>query len=48
MTPVNLRMPAGIFVGGQPIRGEAELHFPDILQDEIEEVHVKLRGYLRV
>ncbi|TCD61739.1 hypothetical protein EIP91_007988 [Steccherinum ochraceum] len=47
-SPVNLRMPSGVFVGGQPICGEAELHFPDILEDDIEEVHVKLRGYIHV
>lgn len=45
---VNLRMPSGVFVGGQAIRGEAELHFPDILEDDIQEIHVKLRGYLNV
>ena len=31
-------------VGGEIIHGEVELRFPQILQDDIEEVHVKLRG----
>lgn len=45
---VDLRIPSGLFIGGQPIRGEAILHFPDLLEDDIEEVHVKLRAYQRM
>lgn len=26
------------------LRGEAELHFPQVVEDQLEEVHVKLRG----
>lgn len=31
-------------VGGEILKGEVELRFPQIIEDEVEEVHVKLRG----
>ena len=31
-------------VGGEVLQGEVELQFPQIIRDEVEEVHVKLRG----
>ncbi|KAH8082826.1 hypothetical protein BXZ70DRAFT_900966 [Cristinia sonorae] len=41
---LKLNLPSGIYVGGQTLRGEAELHFPLVNQEGLEEVHVKLRG----
>ncbi|THH28249.1 hypothetical protein EUX98_g5935 [Antrodiella citrinella] len=43
---VNLTLPPGTYVGGQPVFGQAQLHFPEVLEDDIQEVHVKLRGYI--
>jgi len=34
----------GVRVGGETLHGEVELRFPQVQEDEIEEVHVKLRG----
>lgn len=31
-------------VGGEMLNGEVELKFPQIIEDGVEEVHVKLRG----
>lgn len=31
-------------VGGEILHGEVELPFPQVIEDGIEEVHVKLRG----
>ncbi|KAH8107956.1 hypothetical protein BXZ70DRAFT_1003376 [Cristinia sonorae] len=47
---LELKLPSGVCVGGQILCGEAELHFPQIIEDQLEEVHVKLRGsvYTRV
>ncbi|KAJ3488296.1 hypothetical protein NLI96_g2951 [Meripilus lineatus] len=33
-------------VGGESIKGEVELRFPQVVQDEIEEVHVRLKGLI--
>lgn len=41
---ISLLLRPGVRVGGETIRGEVELHFPQVQEDEIEEVHVKLRG----
>ncbi|KAH8082834.1 hypothetical protein BXZ70DRAFT_588429 [Cristinia sonorae] len=39
---------SGIYLAGQVISGEAILNFPVIIEDDIEEVHVKFRGTLFV
>ncbi len=44
MPPITLLFAPSMRVGGEVLQGEVELRFPQILQDEIEEVHVKLRG----
>lgn len=41
---ISLLFAQSMRVGGEVLHGEVELRFPQILQDEVEEVHVKLRG----
>ncbi|KAI0783743.1 hypothetical protein C8Q75DRAFT_781758 [Abortiporus biennis] len=41
---ISLVFTPALRVGGEVISGEVELHFPQVHEDEIEEVHVKLRG----
>ena len=41
---VSLLYASTMRVGGEVLQGEVELRFPQIIQDEVEEVHVKLRG----
>jgi len=41
---ISLIFTPGLRIGGEVIRGDVELRFPQVLEDEIEEVHVKLRG----
>lgn len=44
MSSINLLFSPSMRVGGEVLHGEVELRFPQVIQDEIEEVHVKLRG----
>lgn len=44
MSSINLLFAPSMRVGGELLKGEVELRFPQIIQDGIEEVHVKLRG----
>lgn len=41
---LTLNVPSTICVGGQTLRGEVQLRFPQVVEDQLEEVHVKLRG----
>ncbi len=33
-------------VAGETVQGEVHLNFPGLIRDKINEVHVKLRGYV--
>jgi hypothetical protein len=41
---IRLEFDASLKVAGEQIHGEVHLHFPSLIKDKIEEVHVKLRG----
>ncbi|KAI0364610.1 hypothetical protein BV20DRAFT_974265 [Pilatotrama ljubarskyi] len=41
---ISIRLPAVLFVSGCPVEGELELDFRGLQRDNIQEVHVKLRG----
>lgn len=41
---VRLHVPYGICVGGEPLRGEVELQFPQVWKEKIQEVVVRLKG----
>jgi len=41
---ISLILRPGVRVGGETLHGEVELHFPQVQEDEIEEVHVEFRG----
>ena len=34
-------------VAGETIEGEVHLYFPKLMEDNVEEVHIKLRGAVR-
>ena len=36
--------PKRVRVAGETLEGEVDLYFPKLMEDKIEEVHVKLRG----
>ena len=41
---IKLNLADSMYVGGQTLRGDVELHFPEADEDHLGEVHVKLRG----
>lgn len=44
---LTIRCPQSIFVAGGVVEGQVEFYFPLIQTDEVEEVHIKLRGYAK-
>ncbi|KAI9059985.1 hypothetical protein FKP32DRAFT_1595731 [Trametes sanguinea] len=41
---VTVHLPNNLYVSGGPVEGEVELDFAQLRQDNVESVHVKLRG----
>lgn len=41
---IVLDVPRQVYVAGGSVQGTVQLHFPLIQDQQIEEVHVKLRG----
>ena len=41
---ISLFFDNSVRVGGETLRGVVKLQFPGVIQDGVEEVHVKLRG----
>lgn len=41
---IALKYNSVLRVAGEVIEGEVHLHFPTLMKDKVEEVHVKLRG----
>ena len=48
MSAIRLHFPSGICVGGEDVHGEVELVFPDAERDKIQEVIVRIRGFVFV
>lgn len=44
MTAITLHFVPSLRVGGELISGTVDLLFPTIIEEEVQEVHVKLRG----
>lgn len=44
MSSMTLLFAPSMRVGGEVLQGEVELRFPQIIEDDVEEVHVGVRG----
>ncbi|KAI0355531.1 hypothetical protein OH77DRAFT_1425041 [Trametes cingulata] len=44
---ISVRIPGILFVSGGPVEGELELNYRALQDDNIQEVHVKLRGFAK-
>ena len=40
----TLHIPPAVYVSGSALEGEVEINMRELLEDEVEEVHVELRG----
>lgn len=41
---VSLVFDPRVRVGGETLEGAVDLYFPSLMEDNVEEVHIKLRG----
>ena len=42
---ISLSIPSSVYSSGSQVKGEVLLDFRQLMQDKIQEVHVKLRGF---